>query len=129
MDNKAGEIYSSRSPLVSYVCHDVTAAETPINVYLSTRRTDTLQAYTFIDTASQGHVVVTERCVRRRTGRKLKLKGVTGAVSFTEEVEISVPAPTQSCVQHTFKPCGPSMFTKASSDNILSHALLKQQGY
>eukprot|EP00961_Rhodomonas_salina_P213722 2886377-Rhodomonas_salina.1 len=79
--------------------------------------------------ASQGHVVVSEAGVLRRTGRKLKLQGVTGITSFADEVEIALQAPMLSCFEHDFQPCCPSMFTQASADNILSHALLKQQGY
>eukprot|EP00961_Rhodomonas_salina_P001886 25985-Rhodomonas_salina.1 len=98
-----------------------------IKVLLSARRPG--KVHTFIDTASQGHVVVSEAGVLHQTGLKLKLQGVTGTTSFADEVEIALQAPTLGCFEHVFQPCSPSMFTQASADNILLHALLKQQGY
>eukprot|EP00961_Rhodomonas_salina_P301600 3940534-Rhodomonas_salina.2 len=129
LDNKAYEQYSSFDSckvLLSRVCHRLWGDET-VRVYVSGRRAGCV--YSFVDTASQGHVVATETGVKQRTGRKLKLQGATGDVSYTEEVEIRVDAPTIDGSTYTILPTGQSMYTLASSDNILSHALLKQQGY
>eukprot|EP00961_Rhodomonas_salina_P250007 3379195-Rhodomonas_salina.1 len=131
LDNKAAEQYSSSDSckvLSSRVCHGLRGDKT-VQVYVSGRRAG--RVYSFVDTASQGHVVATETGVKRRTGRKLKLQGVTGDsdVSYAEEVEIRIDAPTTDGSTYTFRPTGQSMYTRASSDNILSHALLKQQGY
>lgn len=98
-----------------------------LRIFLSSRRCG--RTCTWIDSASQGHVVTEETFIRKRTGRKLKLQGVMGETSFAEEVEISLPAPTIDGIKHAFRPTGPSMFTKSSTDNILSYALLKKQGY
>eukprot|EP00961_Rhodomonas_salina_P203000 2739033-Rhodomonas_salina.2 len=83
---------------------------------------------TYIDSASQAHIVVHDCYVRRRLGRKLKLLGVTGAATLADEVEISIIAPSRAGT-HTFCPEGPSMSVSASKDNILLHALLQKQGY
>eukprot|EP00961_Rhodomonas_salina_P288835 3903250-Rhodomonas_salina.1 len=57
-------------------------------------------AYTWIDSASQGHVVAVEAGVRQSTGSKLKLQGVTGDTSFADEVEIALTAPTDEGNDH-----------------------------
>eukprot|EP00961_Rhodomonas_salina_P277539 3750457-Rhodomonas_salina.2 len=101
----------------------------PLTVLLTARRgqRDGLP-FTYIDSASQGHIVVHDCYVKRRLGSKLKLLGVTGAFSIADEVEISISSPSRSGI-HTFRPEGPSMASTACKDNILSHTLLKKQGY
>eukprot|EP00961_Rhodomonas_salina_P275782 3725762-Rhodomonas_salina.1 len=83
---------------------------------------------TYIDSASQAHIVVHDRYVCSRLGLKLKLLGVTGAATLADEVKISIIAPSRAGT-HTFRPEGLSMSVSASKDNILLHALLQKQGY
>eukprot|EP00961_Rhodomonas_salina_P047828 642396-Rhodomonas_salina.1 len=83
---------------------------------------------TYIDSASQGHIMVHDRYVWWRLGRKLKLLGVTGNAATADKVEISISTPS-SLGTHVFPPEGQSMVVTTSKDNILSHALLQKQGY
>eukprot|EP00961_Rhodomonas_salina_P150229 2022973-Rhodomonas_salina.2 len=81
LDHGFNEDHSNCSRLLSPVSDFFNSVDNPpFRILLSFRRSG--RVYTWIDSASQGHVVAVEAGVRQRTGCKLKLQGMTGDTSF-----------------------------------------------